>query len=191
MVKLIAKTPLGGTAPIERRFGNITLAEITDRALASVAARAGDEEKTRKSMAQVLGGPLPGVGLATQKGDFGAFWMGPDQWMIEAPIETHEELASLLGAKSEGAFSVTEQSGAWCRFDLQGQELDAVFERLCPVNTRAFTSREAVRTSIHHIGCFVIRRSAKCTSVMGPRSFADALLHALETAVISAQAHHG
>lgn len=185
MHDLIAITPLGATRPRIDSHGPVTLAEVTDRALASVAARLGHETQANALVASLIGAPAPGP--ARMGGEtLMAFWMGPDQWMLSAPIETHEDLAEQAKAEAKGAASVTDQTGAWCRFDLSGDGLADVFERLTNANTRAFTGGEAQRAGIEHMGCFLLCHSPRHISVIGPRSSADSLHHALLTAMRSA-----
>ncbi|WP_375553529.1 sarcosine oxidase subunit gamma [Roseovarius mucosus] len=185
MHDLIAITPLGATRPRIDSHGPVTLTEVTDRALASVAARLGHEAQTSAAIAALIGTPAPGpacMGGATLT----AFWMGPDQWMLSAPVETHEDLAKQVKAQAKGAASVTDQTGAWCRFDLSGDGLADVLERLTNANTRAFTGGEAQRAAVEHMGCFLLCHSPRHISVIGPRSSAGSLHHALLTAIRSA-----
>lgn len=185
MHDLIAITPLGATRPRIDNHGPVTLTEVTDRALASVAARFGQEAQTSALIAALIGTPAPGparMGGATLT----AFWMGPDQWMLSAPVETHEDLAEQVKAQAKGASSVTDQTGAWCRFDLSGDGLAEVLERLTNANTRAFTGGEAQRAAVEHMGCFLLCHSPRHISVIGPRSSAGSLHHALLTAIRSA-----
>ena len=49
-------------------------------------------------------------------------------------METHEDLAGELTEISNGKASVTEQTDAWCRFDLNGQELASPLALLCNVD---------------------------------------------------------
>ncbi len=178
-------TPLGAAEARVDTHGPVTLTEITDRALASVAARLGREDETVAILTDLLGivPPAP-ARLAGEM--LTAFWTGPDQWMIEAPLTTHEDLAEQLAGRSGAAMSVTEQTDAWCRFDLTGEGLPDVFERLCAADTRAFAGGEAQRTAIDHLGCFLICRAPRHISVLGPRSAAGSLHHALLTAMRSA-----
>lgn len=182
MHDLIALTPLGAHTPRSDNYGGITLTEITDVALASVAARLGREADAAALIAAVTGTDAPAPARSSDR----AFWMGPDQWMVEAPLATHEDLARQITAQANGAASVTEQTDAWCRFDLKGERLADVFERLCAADLRRFTGGEAVRTTIEHLGCFLICRSPAHVSVIGPRSSAESLHHALLTALKSA-----
>lgn len=178
-------TPLGRTAPVIETIGPITVTEITDVALASVAARLGRADETAAILGAVLGEAPPAPARLSGT-SLTAFWMGPDQWMVEAPLSTYEDLAGQLLAQSQGAMSVTEQTDAWCRFDLTGEGLAEVFERLCPVNLRACHGGEAQRTTIDHLGCFLICRAPDHVSVIGPRSSAGSLHNTLITAIRSA-----
>lgn len=178
-------TPLGATEARVDTHGPVTLTEVTDRALASVAARLGREDVTVAILTDLLGTMPPDPARLAGE-TLTAFWTGPDQWMIEAPLATHEDLSEQLAARSGGAMSVTEQTDAWCRFDLSGEGLPDVFERLCAADTGAFAGGEAQRTAIDHLGCFLICRAPEHISVLGPRSAAGSLHHALLTAMRSA-----
>ena len=185
MSDIYAITPLGAREPVSETHGPITLTENIGNAFASFSARLGKESEAETLLAETIGAPCPPVGRASF-GDLGAFWMGPGQWMIAAPIETHELLAEDVAARAQGIASVTEQTDAWCRFDLEGDGLKAVFERLCPINMRDFEDGSATRTSIDHLGCFVISRLPERITVLGPRSSAGSLHHARVTAIRSA-----
>jgi len=177
-------TPLGNAHPITETYGPVTLSEVVDRALASVAARLDTGPNAMDNLAKYLGTPLPDVEQisgTTQQ----AFWIGPDQWMITADFATHETLATDLAQRTQGHFNVTEQTDAWCRFDLTGGQLADVFERLCPVNIRAKSNGTAVRTTIDHLGCSVLIFDQRHIAVMGPRSAAASLHHTLVTALRS------
>ncbi|MGR3545739.1 MAG: sarcosine oxidase subunit gamma [Roseovarius sp.] len=185
MHDLIAISPLGATRPRIDNHGPVTLTEVTDRALASVAARLGHEAQATALVTALIGAPAPGP--ARMAGDtLTAFWMGPDQWMLDAPIDSHEDLAERITAEAKGSASVTDQTGAWCRFDLTGDGLADVLERLTNANTRAFAGGEAQRAAVEHMGCFLLCHSPRHISVVGPRSSAGSLHHALLTAIRSA-----
>ena len=178
-------TPLGAHEPASFSHGPVTVTEIVDVALASYALRLGHEKKGHQALKAVLGRGAPDVAKVSN-GDIAAFWMGPDQWMISAPMDSHEDLADQLSTAAKEAASVTEQSGGWCRFDLRGDGLADVFERLCPVNMRAMKAGDVTRTSIDHLGCFFLLNDANDVTVYGPRSSAGSLYHALKTAIRSA-----
>lgn len=171
---------LGGAAPAVDTIGSITIAEHPGLALASVAARMGQEDATRAALKKHLNGEVPGPGRTRLNDPIAGFWMGPDQWMLGAPLDSHETLADLLKSDLGDAASVTEQSGAWVVFDVTGSAMPDLIERLCAVPIRTMTAGDAQRTMIHQLGCFVLRRAdADHVRILGPRASAGSLHHAL------------
>ncbi len=183
--EMIPLSPLGGHAPQMDTHGPVTLTEVTHLALASVAARLGQEDACKAHLADLLGHPAPGVEELVMHDPEAAFWTGPDQWMVGAPHDTHEELADQLKTRFGATASVTEQNDAWAVFDLQG-DVAPVMELLCPINMRRFAPGTARRTAIEHLGCFVTCRSANHLRLLAPGSSAGSLHHALVTAMRSA-----
>lgn len=178
-------TALGSHEPRVDTRGPVTLVEITHLALASVQARLGAEDACRAHLARLLESKAPDVGEVVLHDPEAAFWIGPDQWMVGAPLDTHEDLAAQLVARFDGTASITEQNDAWAVFDLKG-DVAPVLELLCPINIRAMAVSTAQRTMIDHLGCFVTRRAIDHLRILGPRSAAGSLHHALLTAMISA-----
>lgn len=180
MHDLTAITALGASAARVDHIGPVTLSEQPDWAYASVAARLGQDITCKTTLKKLLGATAPDVGCVHVGKDITAFWTGPDQWMIEAPFDRFENLAAQVKSAMGGAASVTEQTDGWCRFDLEGDGVAAVFERLCNVNLAAMETHTATRTVIEHLGCFLVCRDAgKHLSVIGPRSSAGSMHHAL------------
>ncbi|MBE1285093.1 MAG: sarcosine oxidase, gamma subunit [Rhodobacteraceae bacterium] len=178
--KLKAITPLGGYDAQVDAFPGLTITERPDRALASLAARQGSEEQAASAAKGLLGMALPGPAAWSSAGDFTAWWMGPDLWMVDAPHDTHELLASQVKEAVGDAASVVEQTDGWCRFDFEGSRSLDVLERLTNANLRAAEAGVATRTSIEHVGCFVLCLEAgNKFAIIGPRSSAASLHHAL------------
>jgi sarcosine oxidase subunit gamma len=178
-------TPLGHDAPHSVTLGPVTIAEVTDTALASLAARQGAAQAVAE-IAGKLGIPLPGPGKAAKGATYGSVWLSPDLWMIEAPFATHEDIVAILKPHFGESASLTEQTDAWARFDVTGADLPAMFERLCAFDLRANGPGSATRTVIEHLGCYIVIRAEGHLSVIGPRSSAASVFHALETAARSA-----
>ncbi|MES2433495.1 MAG: sarcosine oxidase subunit gamma [Pseudomonadota bacterium] len=173
-------SPLGQVAAQSDTIGAVTITENPGTALASLAARMGCYAEVA-SLAASAGMPLPGPGRA-ETATYGAFWLGPEQWMIEAPFATHEDITAVLKPIYGEAASITEQTDAWVRFDVTTSNLSAYFERLCNFDLHKAGAGAATRTVIEHLGCYVIRRSDTLVSLLGPRSSAHSLHHALVTA---------
>lgn len=172
-------TALGGTEPQIDVFDHITIAENDGVALASVAARLGQSAACHKVLKSLLG-DVPQIDRAVLHDPEAGFCMGPDQWMLGAPKETHELLADQLAGLFGDAASVTEQSGAWVCFDVTGAAMPDLCERVCNVPIRTMVAGDVRRTVIHQLGCFVIRRTADDhIRILGPRASAASLHHAL------------
>jgi len=183
---LTAITALGELEPRVDEVAGVSLRENVGLALASVAARFGHETACRAHLMSLIG-DVPGPGKAWLHDPEAAFWMGPDQWMVGAPFETHENLADQLKSRFKLSASITEQSDAWVCFDLRGNGMEAVMELLCPIDIRRMRTGDATRTQIHHLGCFVIRRKPfDWVRILGPRASAASLHHAILTAMKSA-----
>lgn len=164
---------------MSEQAGGISITENAGVALASVAARRGHEAACAKTLEQILG-DVPGPGRAQLNDPEAGFWIGPDQWMIGAPFGTHEDLADQLKSTLGNSASVTEQTGAWVVIDVSGSTWAAMFERLCPLDCRNMMAGDARRTTIHQIGCFMIKREAEDhVRILGPRASATSLHHAL------------
>jgi len=172
-------TPTSALGGMTDTIGTVTISEHAGVALASVAARMGGEKKTTQVLKKLLGA-VPGPGKSQQHDPEAGFWMGPDQWMIGAPMATHELLADQLKSLTGDAASVTEQTGAWVVFDVIGTAMPDMMERLCAVPIRRMSAGDAQRTVIHHLGCFVIQRNDRDhVRILGPRASAGSLHHAL------------
>ncbi|MCC5958592.1 MAG: sarcosine oxidase subunit gamma [Rhodobacteraceae bacterium] len=188
MHDLAPLTALGSSAPQRDTIGPVTITENPDRALASVAARLGQDAACTKALASVLGTSAPDVAQCVQGPALGAFWMAQHCWIVDGPYDLDDpqtDLAARLKAELGDMASVTDQSGAWVRFDVHGDGLGALFERLCNLDMARMTDGTARRTMIDHLGCFVLSHRGGNT-VYGPRSSAQSLHHALITAARSA-----
>jgi sarcosine oxidase subunit gamma len=177
--------PLGGHSPQIDVFDRITLTENADYACVSIAAHLGCNDKLSDIAKKTIGVALPLAGNITNQNDVTAIWSGPEQWMIEAPIHSHETMADDLAFKLIGIAAVTEQNDAFVRFDLTGELCVTVLERLCAVNIRQMPFNTATRTTIEHISCFIIHRSAGYFSILGARSSAQSLHHNLINSINS------
>lgn len=168
-------------------IGSVSISENPGIALASMACRLGCEAKLRAACKSSLGLDLPGPARMVPGAVWSAFWAGPDQWIVMAPFESHEDIAAELKSRVGGSASVTEQTDAWVRFDVAGEGLMDVFERLCPVNVRRMQPGDTVRTMIEHLGVFLLCHALNTFSVLGARSSARSLHNALRTAAVSSR----
>lgn len=181
--RLSPLTALGGTAPRVDRYSGVTVAENPDLALASVACRRGRAEDFRASTRALFGFDMPVPAQSAAAGDWRAFWVSPDQWMVEAPFASHEDIARIIKTALGDCASVTEQTDAWVRFDVSGPRTPDFFERLTGVDVRRMQAGAAQRTMMEHLGCYLVCRAPQSEFViLGPRSSAASLHHALAQA---------
>lgn len=178
--RLFQVTALGGAQPRDEQIGELRIRENDNVALASLAARAGRLAVVQEASRQYLGHDLPGPQSMTLTQPIRAWWAGPEQWLFEAPLASHELLADELKQPFGDHASVTEQTGGWCAFEITGPTCIDVFERLCNVDIRALKSGAAVRSSIEHMSCFVLcNQPGQSYSIRGPGSSAVSLYEAL------------
>ncbi len=181
-------SPLGDEAPRSTQIGGFRLIERADFALASVAARDGRVEIVRESLASLLG-KAPDAGRLEHGKEHMGFWIGPDQWMIEADHDPYEDLAAQLKTTLGDAVSITEQNDGWVVVDLEGSALRAVLERLANIDVSRFDAGCATRCSIEHMGCFLLCLDhGEHYRILAGRSFAGSLWHALTTTCASVAA---
>lgn len=186
MDKLAARTPLGATEPRRSNIGALAITEIVDSALASVAIRLGKADAFTKAADDLFGTSLPDAGHWASGETFTLVWTGPEQWFVEAPLATHDAIDLILKRPLGDTVSVTDQTDGWVRFDIAGATAVDLLERLCPAPSRRMQTHDATRTLLEHMSCMLIcRETGQHFSVLGPRSYAVSLHHALCSAARS------
>ena len=190
MASLTAITALGGTVPRDDVIGTVRITEITTTCLASLAMRRGKAAAFTKAAAKAFGTDLPVPGQRQGDDARGVIWMGADQFLVEDDARTGDlagelsgELSGELGAAFGASASITDQSDAWVRFDIGGDDAPAMLERLSAADTRQMLAGAAVRTPVHHMLCVLVCREAGTGfTLYGPRASAQSLHHALTAA---------
>ena len=176
MTDLTPLTPLGGTSARIDKIGTLTITEITDRALASVMQRKGGD--VASGFAALGFDAAPGTMTMREAKGSMAWWMGPDQWMVDAPLAQAGAWAKLVKEAMGEAASVTDQTEGFCRFDISGAKSIDLLQRLCGLDVETMDPGSAQRTQLHHMACVVMRTEAGWT-VLGAHSAAGSLHHAL------------
>ena len=177
-------TALGHDAAEVVAIGSYRITERFDVALASVAVRRG-QDKAFAAAAKKAGVPLPGASSYEAGKAFSAFWVTPEMWFVEADFAAHEDIVAHLKPAFGEAASITEQTDAWICLDLAAPDLVPLFERLCAVDLAAVPEGHATRTVIEHLGCYLIVHGRGAVRLLGPRSSAASLVHALQVAAAS------
>lgn len=170
---------LGGTSARITNIGALALSENTGLGLAALALRRGSAQPVPMGLA------LPGPGLWHAGNGVAAFWTGPGQWMIEGEGRAEEDFARAVKLAAPDC-SVTEQTDGFVAFEVVSSAGAAPIERLCEklvnVDLGRFGPGSAARTGLHHMTVFVIRRAEDRLALIGMRTLAGSLWHALEGA---------
>lgn len=177
MPDLRLSSVVGFSPPKTFEQGALSLTQNSDLALASLALRRGADEPRPFGLA------LPGPGAWAARGDVSAFWTGPEQWMLEAQGRAESDFAAEVMAACPGQ-SVSEQTDGFVAFEIRSQAGEnpilGLMAKLMNIDPRLFVAGSATRTGFEHMSVFVIRREVRHLAVLGMRSAADALWHALQ-----------
>ncbi|MEE2944749.1 MAG: sarcosine oxidase subunit gamma [Pseudomonadota bacterium] len=183
--RLSPRTAFGASEPMRATIGKATLTERPEFSIASVTARAeqGGIAAKLTSGVDVSGSEFVQTDTRT------VFWTGPNQWFVLDDHSTDETLAQTLKADLGAAASVTEQNDGWVVFDLTGEDLDEVLERLCSINLSELARGRAQRTVIEHVGSFVLcLEQGRSYRLLCGRSFAPSFAHAIKEIMVSVNA---
>lgn len=178
MTDLTPLTALGADKPRELQLGGMNIRENSGLGLASVAVPAG------VAVPDLPGLTLPGPGRWARGGGLSAFWMAAGQWMIELDDRAETDVAARIKAVCPLA-RVTEQTDAWVAFEVIGSDaqINALLERLVNIDLSGFAAGRAQRSALHHMGIYVIRRDSGAVRILGMRSSAASLWHAVTNAM--------
>ncbi len=175
MTDLTPITALGTLEPRSLTIGSYSLRENSALALASLSVP--------DTAPQPFGLTLPEPGQLTRAGQYGAFWTGPNQWMVEGADLAETDFARALLAEAPEA-RVTEQTDGWTAFEIRAEtaaQITALLERLANLPASDLAPGRATRTSCEHMSLFFLRRSDTELALIGMRTLAATLWHGLET----------
>ena len=174
----------------QKKFGTLTLCEITKRAIFSLVIPQGSETKAFNKIKSEFGIVIPPVGKAAVTKDESTSFLrlGIDQLfcLVDTQQDTnrvHAEFSSRL----EDYIFTTDQSDVWVSLTLSGNEVEKVLERISPIdiNRSKFTGGCVARTTMEHLGTIIYRHSDTCFTLMSASSSAKSFLDAIETSIDS------
>jgi sarcosine oxidase subunit gamma len=174
-----------GSLPAKKTVGAYQLTVAKPRHILSIACSTQGREEFGQWLETEYGLALPNPGRLAAKDGVTILSSAQNQWFLEQQGDIAVDLPVVLERALSGMASVTEQTGGWVRFEINGPSLADLLCRLCPVDPVDMSADEVARTKIHHIGCLVWRDEPGL-AVLGPRSTAGSLWHALAEAAMSA-----
>ncbi len=182
MPELLTPMPfLGGH---DRQIAGTRLAEVTDRALVSIAVPLGGEAALAEALRAVFGAEPPAVGHVAQSADGEARFLGLARDQIFALLPARGPLAAPdLAARLGPVAYLTDQTDAWVMLRLEGPLARAALERTCMLDLEALPPGRVARTVMEHLGTIVVREGPERFLLMSASSSARSFLHCIETSL--------
>ena len=160
--------------------GTVELSEITF--LTMVGLRVDRDTEAGQRIASVTGGLPATCGAVTGSGDTSVLWLGPEEFLVVAPLEAHESLGgdlipALREALADGEGQVVDLSANRTTFDLTGPRSRAVLEKGCSLDLhpRVLKAGTALSTEIGNIPVVLWKTGEESFRIFPRASFADFL----------------
>ncbi|UVJ40474.1 sarcosine oxidase subunit gamma [Arthrobacter sp. CJ23] len=171
----LAETFTAGSVP-----GAVTLKEIPYQAMVGIRVERDSDAGTR--IASVTGGLPATCGEVTGTGSVNALWLGPAEFLVVAPEESHDSLGgSLVGdltaALGADQGQVVDLSANRTTFELSGSRAREVLEKSCSadLHPRVLKAGTALATEIGHIPVMLWKTGEETFRIFPRASFADYL----------------
>jgi sarcosine oxidase subunit gamma len=160
--------------------GTVELSEITF--LTMVGIRVGRDTDAGHRIASVTGGLPATCGAVSGAGDTSVLWLGPEEFLVVAPLEAHESLGgdliqALREALADGEGQVVDLSANRTTFELTGPRARAVLEKGCALDLhpRVLKAGTALSTEIGNIPVVLWKTGEESYRIFPRASFAEFL----------------
>lgn len=171
---LTEKPPLGHYV---RTLSNVTLTEVTDLSILSIATPLGGEKKRDASFKKLGFGPVRPARSAA-KGDMRLIGMTHDQHFLVYGGTPDLSLRDVY---------VTDQTHNWVAIRAEGENIWPALERLCmlDLHPQVYNVDDALRFDIETMYALMVKEEDNQVLIMGASSSARSFLHAIETALLA------
>ena len=160
--------------------GIVELREIAF--LTMVGLRVPRDSDAGQRIASVTGGLPATCGAVSGTSDASVLWLGPEEFLVVAPMEAHESLGgdliqALREALGDGAGQVVDLSANRTTFELTGPRSRAVLEKGCSLDLhpRGFKAGTALSTEIGNIPVVLWKTGDESYRIFPRASFAEFL----------------
>jgi sarcosine oxidase subunit gamma len=150
--------------------------------LTMVGIRVGRDTEAGQRIASVTGGLPATCGAVSRTGDTSVLWLGPEEFLVVAPLEAHESLGgdliqALRQALADGEGQVVDLSANRTTFELTGPQSRAVLEKGCSLDLhpREFKAGSALSTQIGNIPVVLWKTGEESYRIFPRASFAEFL----------------
>ena len=180
---LTAQSPLGGYTA---EFDGVSLTELTDLALISIATPMGGGDNLAKSVTEAFGIALPSIGSSTISDNSKTRLLGlqREQQFLVLKHEGDNALATVAEKLGTTGY-YTDQSDSWVILKIAGPGSRAALERICMLDLHSdvFAVDAVARTTMEHLSVMILREGENSFLLMSARSSARSFLHAIETSI--------
>ena len=186
--RLTAEPFLGG---YHQNIGNLSLSEITNRAIFSLALPLGQEDEAFQLIKSEFKIDVPDIGNAAKTKDelITILRLGIDQFFCLTDTVHDTKIAHAAFSSRVGDyFYTTDQSHAWVSLTLCGNDVDRVLERICPIDLHPsiFAVDCIARTAMENLATIIYRHSDSGFTLMSASSSAKSFLHTIEISINNA-----
>ncbi len=182
-LSLKAVSPLNG---YHRDFIGISLTEIINKALVSIATPVGGEVKLASAIKKSFNIKMPEVGFSANSENEDAVFLGMQPDLMFVYFDHSADSADAFISqqlKNSGYYS--DQTDSWVMVSLTGPMVRCALERICSLDLHpeAFPSGKVSRTVMEHLGVIIYRATPDKFILFSARSSARSFLHALEISI--------
>ncbi len=184
-LSLNAVSPLNG---YHREFEGVSLVEITNKALVSIATPIGGEAKLAGAIRKAFNIKIPQVGSSTKSEKNEAILLGmqPDQLFLYFDY-SGDNADTFISQQLKNTGYYSDQSDSWAMVCLTGPKARSALERICPLDLHsdAFGEGKVARTVMEHLGVIIHRVAGDAFILFSARSSVRSFFHALETSIVN------
>ena len=99
------------------------------------------------------------------------FWVRANSYFVLGQFERKN-----FDKNFQNLFSITDQTGGWVCFNLNGKNTKLLFEKLLTIDLASFVKKQLIRTSIYKINCFVLcHNHFENYTIICPTSFSESM----------------
>jgi methylglutamate dehydrogenase subunit D len=157
----------------------ITIALVTDYALATVMMRRNQAEQLTRRVRETYGLELPWLPRRATAGATAFAWAGPGHWLASTTQVDGPEFTATVRATLDGVASVSDQSDSRAVFRVSGSGARAALAKGLPIDLhpRAFAPGDTAVTLAAHIPVHIWQIAALPTYELAtPRTLAASFL---------------
>ena len=182
--RLTAVSPLGGYS---KKFGEISLREITGKSVVTIAVPQGGNTIFEKAIKNEFKTNVPQIGFLVETNIVNGILMRFEPSKMIFIVDHESDYANKIVTEKLGATAyICEQSDGWVLLELKGEKSCLALERICAIDLddKEFPIGKLAATVMEHMAVSVARTGENSYLLMSARSFCKSFLHALETSIL-------